>query len=298
GHTVGKVDEIYLHPSQPGRIVVRFVITDPALNIPNNSLARIVSQDLLGSKIIEIELGNNTVYAESGDTLVAGMETDLKSVVEEKLRPIETKINNLIAEVDSVVSVITDVLDSNARANLSKSFENISNSFATFERTSLRLDSMVGSEKQRVSLILSHVESITSNIRKNNDELASIIQNFSSITDSLVKADLVGTISRAGTVMESVSNIVHKIENGEGTMGMLVNDEKLYMELTMAATELNMLLLDLRLNPGKYMPLKKEGKNPKKRKELVRSRSEYEGWWRRDSELMNARADSLGGGSK
>jgi phospholipid/cholesterol/gamma-HCH transport system substrate-binding protein len=44
-----------------------------------------------------------------------------------------------------------------------------------------------------------------------------------------------------------------RVDKGEGTLGMLINDDKLYNELQKAATELNTLIEDIRLNPKRYV---------------------------------------------
>ena len=59
----------------------------------------------------------------------------------------------------------------------------------------------------------------------------------------------------------SVCEIMVKVNNGQGTLGQLLNDDKLYNELSTAALDLNLLLLEIRKNPGKYMPFKKKRKD-------------------------------------
>jgi phospholipid/cholesterol/gamma-HCH transport system substrate-binding protein len=43
------------------------------------------------------------------------------------------------------------------------------------------------------------------------------------------------------------------MNEGEGTIGRLVNDDGLYMKLDSAATEANGLLRDLRDDPSRYL---------------------------------------------
>ena len=48
-------------------------------------------------------------------------------------------------------------------------------------------------------------------------------------------------------------DITKKINRGEGSLGMLVNDDSLYIELEKSSRELNLLLEDIRMNPKKYV---------------------------------------------
>ena len=48
---------------------------------------------------------------------------------------------------------------------------------------------------------------------------------------------------------------MNKINNGEGTVGKLLNDQELYEHLVLASADLDFLLLDLKQNPGRYLNL-------------------------------------------
>ena len=167
--------------------------------------------------------------------------------------------------IDSAVQIVQIILNKDARDNLRESFESINRAIHTFEKTSMRIDTLVASEKMRIELILRNVESISDNIRHNNDEISKVISNFAAISDSIAKSDLVSTVNNANNVLADMSIVLKKIERGEGSLGMLIHDDQLYNELVFAAADLNLLAKDIRLNPGKYMPLKRKGK--KKRNE-------------------------------
>ena len=53
--------------------------------------------------------------------------------------------------------------------------------------------------------------------------------------------------------MLSLAEITDKVNRGEGSVGMLVNNDSLYIELERTSRELNLLLEDIRLNPKKYV---------------------------------------------
>jgi len=253
GYNIGKVKSIYLNPVGARTIVVEFVITEEKLEIPINTTAEIISQDLLGSKVLSLKLGNATEMAQDGDTLKSALEEDLKSAVDRRLKPLERKVSSVVEQIDSVVTSLKDILDKDGRENLSQSFESIKNSFVTFERTSLRIDTLVANEKLRVEQILVNVASITQNFKNNNDQLTHVIQNLESISDSLAKADLVTAVDNASHAMKDIAEVMHKINEGEGSMGQLVNNDTLYMNLEQSALELDKLLEDMRVNPQRYI---------------------------------------------
>ncbi len=266
GFKVGKVNKIIFHPDNSGKIIVGFVINSSALQIPKNSTARISSLDLLGTKAVSIELGFSLVNAEIGDTLLSSIQASLQDEVNKQVQPLKEKAEALISSIDSVMTVVQTVFNKNARENLTKSFESIQRAIETFERTSLRLDTLMTEEKQRINDIMRNVDFITKNIRSNNDQLTNIINNFSSFSDSLVKADIVKTIQNTDKAMTAFSGIVSKINRGEGTAGMLLKNDTLYRNLESSAGELNILLKDLEKNPKRYVHFSIFGKKDKKEK--------------------------------
>ena len=83
--------------------------------------------------------------------------------------------------------------------------------------------------------------------------IAAIIQNFETVSDSLSKADIPGTFIRANNSLDKLDMILAKINAGEGSLGMLLHNDTLYLEIEKSASELNKLLEDIRLNPKKYV---------------------------------------------
>lgn len=131
----------------------------------------------------------------------------------------------------------------------------------------LSMHGIVESEKERLHGILVNVESITTNLAKNNETLSKTLINVERITDSLAVSNLKGTIANASEVMNDFSLIVEKINNGEGSLGQLLNNDTLYRNLEVAADDLDKLLIDMRLNPERYVHFSIFGRRDKGKKE-------------------------------
>ncbi|MBN3034943.1 MAG: MCE family protein [Bacteroidales bacterium] len=252
GLYVGQVRDLYFDPSGTARVIVELVITDP-ITIPENSIARIFSSDLMGSKAVEIKLGSATEEALPGDTLFPEVEISLKEEVNRQVQPLKRKAEDLMLSIDSVITVVQYVFNRATRENLTQSFEHIANSFDNLENTTFSIDTLVTTQKNRISRILENIESITFNLRNNQDKFNHIIANFSSLSDSLAKARVAETLLSTHNAMNEVANIVARINSGEGSLGLLVNDDSLYVQVERSARELNLLLEDIRSNPKKYV---------------------------------------------
>lgn len=240
-----------------------FRVTNKTVKVTENTIARISSLDLFGSKAITLQGEMMGDPAKTGDTLNSAIEGDLKAEVDKRLQPLEKKTNDLIGSIDSVVTIVQAILNEDARTNLTQSFESINRSFRTFETTLKRVDTLVISERQKFDTIVSNMNSIVSNIEGNNERIDTILRNFSSISDSLVKADIIGTVDKAGNAMESVASVMKKIDEGKGSAGLLVNNDTLYRNLESATLELDKLLEDMRVNPKRYVHFSVFGRKEK-----------------------------------
>jgi phospholipid/cholesterol/gamma-HCH transport system substrate-binding protein len=253
GFRIGRVTKIYFDPKMNGDLIVKFSINNSEIDIPSDTRAKIVSADILGSKSIELVLGSSMMYVQKGDTLISDIEASLSEEVNQQILPLKRKAEDLIQTVDSAIMVVSAVFNKEARNDLNQSFGSIKRSLQTFEMTAKRIDDMIKEEKDHFSAIFSNIESISTNLKNNNENLSEAISNINQISDSLANSNLKQTINNAALAMESAAFVLQQIENGDGTIGQLLNNDTLYTNLEAAARDLDKLFLDLRLNPERYV---------------------------------------------
>ncbi|TVR39081.1 MAG: MCE family protein [Cryomorphaceae bacterium] len=272
GYQIGQVRRVtYLPISR--QLLVEVSINEKDLAIPKDSRLRIQSSGLLGSKEILLQIGESPELAQHRDTLQTSVETGIMESVNQEILPLKLKTEQLLAQVDSVLTIFQIILDENTQTNVAKSLKSVRMAIQSLELTAFRLDTLVAEERSKLSEILNHVESISGNLAANNDALTNVIQNFSAISDSLLASDLKTVIANASDAMKEVSNITEKINRGEGTMGMLINNDSLYNNLTSASKQLDLLMEDLRVNPDRYVRVsvfggKRENKVQLSRKDI------------------------------
>jgi phospholipid/cholesterol/gamma-HCH transport system substrate-binding protein len=266
GLKIGIIQKIELLPNDKSARILVIMKIDKDVNIPVDSKAKIFSFDLLGSKAIGMEFGTSSLFVKSGDTLKSEIEDDLKTAVDKRIAPLQKKAEGLISSIDSVMIVFQQVLNKDARRNLTKSFESIKRAIETFEKTSLRLDTLVVTQQYKISSVFSRMESITSNLANNNDRVTKILSNFESISDSLAKSNLKSTVNNANIALRDASVILDKINKGQGTMGMLINNDSLYRKLDASARDLDLLIKDIKENPKRYIHFSVLGNKEKKNK--------------------------------
>lgn len=252
GLKIGSVSNIRFLSDTNSNVLVEFKISTSFI-IQDSSVAEIFSSDLMGTRALRIVLSKSQKYYRPGDTLISSIEADLKQQVSAQVLPLKKKAEDLIKSIDSVMTVVRNIFDKQTRYNISRSFESIKNTIESLEHSSITLDTLVQSEKYALTRIISNVESITENFRNNNELITNVLKNLSSFSDSLQQANIKQTVINANRALVQTTDILEKINRGEGTIGMLIHNEKLYNNLENSSRNLDLLLKDLRENPKRYL---------------------------------------------
>jgi phospholipid/cholesterol/gamma-HCH transport system substrate-binding protein len=251
GYKVGTVKSIRFEEGNTGRLFVTMII-QKKYPVPVKSIAKLVSADIMGGKAIKLEISPNKVFHKTGDTLISSIETGLVDQLIHEMVPVKEKAERLMEDVEKVMEVIQQVFNHENRTNIDHSILSLRISLQNLERTSSSLDTMLN-ENGSLYEIINNVQSISKNLEENNQAITNIINNFSSISDSMARANIASTLIQADSAIHSFNHIVDKINRGEGTMGLLVNNDTLYYNVTNASRNLELLLEDLKANPKRYV---------------------------------------------
>lgn len=254
GYQVGQVISIQFTGERFDRVLVKFSV-DKGLELPSNTLAMIQSADLMGSKVVALVPGDSHVFAVSGDTLRSQVERGLMEQVSQQMLPLKQKAERLLGSLDSVMLIVQGLFNEETKKNLSNSFGSIDRTLRNLEGASGNLDTLIQGESARISSILQDVNSITGNLRNNNEEISNILGNVSAISDSLRQASLHQTLMSLDYILATTDSIMNKINRGEGTIGALLNDNDLYYNLNQVSENLNRLLVEFRYNPKRFINL-------------------------------------------
>lgn len=243
GYKVGNVSDVELVKASGNQFKVHFVINED-IDIPEGSSVK-VSSKLLGGKSLDLIFSQSKTMAENGQTLNTIADTTLVQSMSNVFKPLNAKINSIVNALDSLLS----------GGELNRSLASLNTSLKSFTRTSDNASALLEKNMPKLNNMMSNVESITLNLRNNNDRINLILANLKSSSDQLAAAKIKSTIDNANTTLEQMGMIMTKINNGEGSIGLLVNDKSLYNQLNNSATDLDKLIKDLNNNPAKYIPI-------------------------------------------
>lgn len=262
GYRVGRVADLSLMPDNSGHLIATFMM-DEDIPIPKDSRAELYSSDLLGEKAVRLLRGKSDQLVQDGDTIAGDVTASLQETVEAQIMPVKQKAEDLLGSIDSVIDVVKTIL---LGGQIESSMENIERATNEFKTVAINIDDLVRDQKENIGNAITNIESITANLDQNSEEINAIISNVATITDSLSKADFAKATNNLNTSLTQVSELLDKINNSEGSLGLLVNDKELYENLVEASANLESLLADLEENPKRYVHFSVFGGGDKKRK--------------------------------
>ena len=96
--------------------------------------------------------------------------------------------------------------------------------------------------------------------------LFDILTNINTVTDKFAAANFKQTLDNANNAIADLQGVISGIKDGKGSLGLLLNDDKMYNNLNSASKNLDELMIDLKANPKRYVHFSVFGGGNKKDK--------------------------------
>ena len=235
GFSVGLVRDIYYDYNSLGKIVVEIDLNDN-MKLPLGTTAELETE-MLGTVKMNLILpptisGMHAV----GDTIPGSVNAGMMGAAADLVPKIET----MLPKLDSILSSINTLLADQALSNTLHNTEQIT---ANLQVTTKELN----------SLLQNDLPSITGNLN-------TVTANFVTISDNLKDIDYANTIAKVNATLDGVKKFTDGLQNPNGTIGMLLNDQTLYNNLTRTTGNAASLLEDLQAHPKRYVHFSLFGK--------------------------------------
>jgi phospholipid/cholesterol/gamma-HCH transport system substrate-binding protein len=247
GLKVGKVDNIEFDTSleKRGHLLVTFII-DTDFEFSKRSIVKIYSPNPLSGSNLAIIPNYEGDMAISGDLLEGEMEESLFTSIGERLNPLQQKIESVIVRTDNLFGGLNKVLNDNTINGINTSIANLSATIIDIRKTIEAVNSMVTDNQENLKITIENTKNITT--------------NFSKVSENINAVDFKKIIAKADDAVANFNEMAIKINAGEGTLGQLLNDKRMYDNLEAATGELEQLLRDIKLNPKRYIHFSVFGK--------------------------------------
>lgn len=231
GVAVGNVHSIDYNYKDPNAPVIVELECDNELVLPKGSRA-LLACELLGGATLSLDLTNS--YAgeayKSGDTIPSLFVPGMLDAVSNEIMP---RVAEIIPQLDSLMLSLSMI---SKDQKLSQSISNFYDITNNLKGASAKFNAMMSTE----------VQPLLSDAR-------TMVNTFNKVGDNLSKVDFQLTFTKANTTLTSLNSLSNEIQNGSGSISLLLKDPSLYNNLSSTANSANSLLQDLEKNPGRYV---------------------------------------------
>lgn len=214
------------------------------VNIPRDSKATIESE-LLGSAYLNIAQGQSTDYLKDGDTIITDLATSFLGDVKAQITPTLTSVRGAIDSLKVVLGGLNRLFDKDTKGNINEIIHNL-------RITTGSLNKLLNAETGALAATLDNANSISANLKKNNDSITAAISSVKRAADKFSAIEIQPTVDSLQASINAFKSILNRFNSNQGTLGLLMQDRKLYDQLNNLTLGLEILIDDIRVNPKRY----------------------------------------------
>lgn len=241
GYKVGTVDGLEYDYKENGPIKVKVdIIKD--LRIPQGSKAEIV-KDLMGNLQVNLLLANNPRERVEPGGIIPGA---VNGGMIDKAANLVPVVEKMLPKLDSILTSVNALLADPALAASLHNVETITSNLTVSTRELNTL--MAGLNKQVPGMI---------------GKANGVLDNTNRLTANLASLDVQGTLNKVNQTLESAHQFTEKLNSNQGSLGLLMNDTKLYDNLTSTMGHADSLVIDLKAHPKRYVHFSVFGRKDK-----------------------------------
>ena len=250
GFKIGNVQKINLSADGSNKLEIKLII-DNEVEFSKSSKAELYETGLIGGKAIAIIPNyQDGSIAESGDYLQGTIKPGLTELVNQKLTPLQDKLESAIQNADKVVLNINELLSDDTKTSLQQSILNFKNISESLNETTNNVNSIILNNSNAIENSLKNIESSSKNINE--------------ITKSVSDANVSDLISKLNSTVSNFNLALNKINNGNGSVSKLLENDAIFNNLEKATSELEALINDIKVNPNRYVHFSIFGKKVNK----------------------------------
>lgn len=241
GYKVGTVDGLEYDYKENGPIKVKVDINKD-LRIPQGSKAEIV-KDLMGNLQVNLLLANNPRERVEPGGIIPGA---VNGGMMDKAANLVPVVEKMLPKLDSILTSVNALLADPALAASLHNVETITSNLTVSTRELNTL--MAGLNKQVPGMV---------------GKANGVLDNTNRLTANLASLDVQGTLNKVNQTLESAHQFTEKLNSNQGSLGLLMNDTKLYDNLTSTMSHADSLVIDLKAHPKRYVHFSVFGRKDK-----------------------------------
>ena len=211
------------------------------IQLTTDSRVAVRNVGIMGEKVIAVDLRTTGTPYTARDTITGIYEKGIPEVLAGVGGTIDA-----ITELATQLKGLADALDKNG---------NLSATLTNFHDTSEQLKGAVAENRALLRETVANLNAASRTAKSlTTDRKADLERTLDSFERSA--ASLEHLTARLDSLRLSLQSVAGKVDHGDGTLGRLVNDPKLYDEAKASVAELRALIKDIKENPKKYVNVK------------------------------------------
>lgn len=229
------------------------------VNIPKNSVA-LIRTNPLGTPSIEIKLGDATEYLKNSDSIRTAPSESFINAAVQKLDPVLNEVETTVKHLDSLLVSVNNIVDPLAKNNIQAILANLNQVTYSLTASTASLQKLLNTQTGALAQTLDNLNAITGNFANNSGKVNHIMDNLDKTTTRFAELNVKETMDTLNATIASLKSAMANLNNKNGTVGMLLNDPRLYNNLASTANKLNLLLDDIKTHPKRYVSISVFGK--------------------------------------
>ena len=232
GFKVGLVRDIIYDYRSNSNIIIEINL-EKSMKINKGSYVTIERTFLSGAQL-HIHLNNYvSEYLSPGSTIEGRMMDDMMGSLQSQLLP---QFIALMPTLDSILGGINVLINNPA---LSNTLDNLNQTTANLDVSSRKLNLLLGELESDVPVITSNLKTTTN--------------NFVNMSDNLKDLNLMPSLQSLNSTIDQLQLMTTKLNAKDNSLGLLMNDSSLYNNLNRTVNNASDLLIDLKMNPKRYV---------------------------------------------
>lgn len=232
GYKVGQVEEIKYDFLKDSPFVVKISVSKD-IKLPKESIVELFDDGLMGGKAIQlvnVQQSQEDVFYQSGDTIKSQIGSGLMDQLAGDLMP---KLDVIFEQTDSLIRSVRLLVDG---GSVQKSLLAIEKTTSDLSESSAAIKKII---KNDMPQLINNVQDITS--------------DFKIVSSNIKNIDFANTFQNLDVTIKDLKQISGKLNSNEGTIGLLLNDKTLYVNLSNMSKSGDELLVDLKKSPKRYV---------------------------------------------
>lgn len=258
GYAVGRVSKIQFQ-QRKNRVLVEMEI-DSEIILGDSTIA-LLNGDILGTKYIQLNVGSIVRPVKPRDTLRSMVAKGIAEFLAENAAPVADNLEGTLRKLNTILD------------NLATNSAKLDVIFDEFQKTPKILNNTLANTNHKVDALTDNFRTVAVNVNGVLNELKPTLKNFKAFSDSLNSLEIQSTINKAKEALVKLDAAASKFDRRDNTLGKLMNEDSLYVNLNKMILGLDELSRHLNENPNHFFsPLGK--KREKIQRDLERQRKE------------------------